>query len=406
MPGILRGSKIRAMSVALSSVLPTLTVDERDRRYARIREALREKGVDCAIATGTNLFYLTNGIPGQRAGLLPASDEPLTVALNGRHLADLPAEVVVSSQDWVTDVRPGNDAGPLLERIRELKLERGTIGFADAGVPHNLYAQIAKSLPEATLTDVSDVFQNVRTIKSPEELAMIEQANHVFDAGIRGMVQHVRPGMTGAEATREMIKAMWAAGGDLESLISVNFGNVPKQNPVLAELCLERTIQWGDVATLTAHAEYGHYAGHSDQEIVFGEPKPLHREMFQAAVEVRGAVLGAVKPGATQRDLIDTYRQACKQTPFRPSPHSQIHQYGIDVPEFAGPAFRVADTGSEGRLGSVGNFRLEVGMVYSISPTIVAADGEDTILGGTSLVVTESGYRNLGDREVEMLVVR
>ena len=32
------------------------------------------------------------------------------VALNGRHLADLPAEFVVASQDWVCDVRPGNDA--------------------------------------------------------------------------------------------------------------------------------------------------------------------------------------------------------------------------------------------------------------------------------------------------------
>jgi Xaa-Pro dipeptidase len=394
------------MSLALSNVLPKLSVAERDRRYARIRDLLREKGVDCAIATGTNLFYLTNGISGQRTGLLPATDEPLMVALNGRHLADLPAEVVIQSQDWVADVRPGNDATPLIDRLRELKLERGAIGLADAGVPHNLYAQIAKALPEARLVDVSDVFLNVRTIKGDEEVAMIEQANRVFDAGIQGMYQRVRPGMTGSEATQEMVKAMWQAGGDLDSMISVNFGAVAKQNPVLADLCLDRAIQWGDVATLTAHAEYCHYAGHSDQEIVFGEPAPLHREMFAAALEVRAAVLRHVKPGATQRDLIDAYREACRQTDFKASPHSQIHQYGIDVPEFPGPAFRVADTGSEGRVGGAGNFRLEAGMIYSISPTIVAPNGEDTILGGTSLVVTDTGYRNLGDREVEMLVVR
>ncbi|HVA25508.1 MAG TPA: M24 family metallopeptidase [Chloroflexota bacterium] len=394
------------MSIAVSTVLPKLSVGERDRRYGRIRELLRERGVDCAIATGTNLFYLTNGISGQRTGLLPAVDEPLLVAVNGRHLADLPAEVIVQSQDWVSDVRPGNDASPLIDRLRELKLENGAIGLADANVPHNLYAQLAKALPDARLIDVSDVFVNVRTIKSDEEVDMIEQANRVFDAGIQGMYQHVRPGMTGAQASQEMVKAMWQAGGDLDSMISVNFGAVPKQNPVLADLCLDRAIQWGDVATLTAHAEYGHYAGHSDQEIVFGEATPLHREMFEAGIEVRQAVLKHLKPGSTQRDLIDAYRQACQQTKFKASPHSQIHQYGIDVPEFAGPAFRVADTGSEGRLGSAGNFRLEAGMVYSISPTIVAPNGEDTILGGTSLVVTETGYRNLGDREVEMLVVR
>jgi Xaa-Pro aminopeptidase len=273
-------------------------------------------------------------------------------------------------------------------------------------VPHNLYAQIAKALPEARLVDVSDVFLNVRTIKGDEEVAMIEQANRVFDAGIQGMYQQVRPGMTGAEAMQEMAKAMWQAGGDLDSTISVNFGAVPKQNPVLADLCRERAIQPGDVATLTGHSEYGRYAGHSDQEVVYGEPTSLHREMFEAAVEVREAVLSHVKPGATQRDLIDAYRQACQQTKFKSSPHSQIHQYGIDVPEFPGPAFRIEDTGSGGRLGGAGNFRLEAGMIYSISPTIVAQNGEDTILGGTSLVVTETGYRNLSDREVEMLVVR
>jgi Xaa-Pro aminopeptidase len=396
---------MRAMSLAVSSVLPKLSVAERDRRYARLRELLREKSVDCAIATGANLYYLTNGISGQRTGLLPTADEPFMLAVNGRHLADLPAEVIIQSQDWVKDVRPGNDAGPLVERLRELKLEKGAIGLADASVPHNLYAQLAKALPEARLVDVSDVFLNARTIKSGEEVAMIEQANRVFDAGIQGMYHNVRPGMTGAQASQEIAKAMWQAGGDLDSHVSVNFGKVAKQNPVLADLCLDRPIEWGDVATLTAHAEYGHYAGHSDQEIVFGEPSALHQEMFAAAVEVRQAVLAQVKPGATQRDLIDTYREACRRTSFRSSPHSQIHQYGIDVPEFPGPAFRVADTG-EGRLGSAGNYRLEPGMIYSISPTIVAQNGEDTILGGTSLVVTADGCRNLGDRQVEMLVVR
>ncbi|HLG73875.1 MAG TPA: M24 family metallopeptidase [Chloroflexota bacterium] len=386
------------MSVAMPSVLPKLSLAERDRRYAAIRARLRDKGVDCAIATGTNLFYLTNGISGQRAGLLPANDEPLMVALNGRHLADLPAEFVIASQDWVTDVRPGNDAGPLIDRIKELKLERGTIGFADAGIAHNLYTQIAKALPEAKLVDVSDVFNNVRTVKSDEEVAMIEQANRVFDAGIEGMYERVRPGMTGAEAVQAGIQAMWRAGGDVDTTLSFNFGPVAKQNPVLADLCLTKPIQWGDVGTLTAHAEYGHYAGHSDQEIVFGEPSALHKEMFEAVLHVREAVLKHVKPGATQSELLEAYRAACKETKFKGSPHSQIHQYGIDVPEFPGPDFRVDDNPR--------NYKLVPGMIYSISPTIVAPnENEDTVLGGTSLVVTETGYRDLGDRKVEMLVV-
>jgi len=386
---------------------PSLSLAERDRRYARIRADLKERGVDCAIVVGTNLFYLTNGISGERFGLLPTQDLPFTVVLNGRHLADIPAQVVTDAQDWVQDVRGANDASPLVERIQELHLESGSIGIADRRLPLDVYQQLQKALPNAKLADVSDVFTNLRTIKSDEEVALIEQANRVFDAGIVRMQEKVRPGMTGEEAVREGIIGMWAASGDLDSTLSFNFGAVPKQNPVLADLCLSRRISWGDIGTLTAHAEYRHYAGHSDQEISFGEPQPLHREMFEAALQVRDAVLKTVKPGATQRDLVETYRQATQKTGFRSSRHSQIHQYGIDVPEFPGPAFRIKDPSGNGSLGlgSAGNFSLTPGMIYSISPTLVAPNGEDTLLGGTSLVVTENGYRELSERKVEMLVV-
>jgi Xaa-Pro aminopeptidase len=259
--------------------------------------------------------------------------------------------------------------------------------------------QLRKAFPDATFVDVSDVFVNVRTIKSNEEVAMLEHANRVFDAGLLAMHERVRPGMTGSEAVQVCIEGMWAAGGDLESTIGFNFGSVAKQNPVLGDLCLTRQIQWGDMGTVTGHSEYGRYGGHSDQEISFGEPSALHKEMFEAVLQVRDEVLKHVKPGATQKELEGVYRQACEQTGFKWSVHSQMHQYGIDVPEFPGPAFKVGD-------GDPRNYTLAPGMLYSISPTLVAPnDAADTVLGGTSLVVTEDGYRNLGDRKVEILVV-
>src|SRR5216684_2733389 len=124
------------MAQALSETLPKLSLAERDRRYAAIRSRLRERGVDCVIVTGSNLFYLSNGLPGERMGLLPAQELPMMVALNGRHLADLPAQVVIDAQDWIEDVRAGNDARPLLDRIGELKLDKGTIGVVPSGLSH------------------------------------------------------------------------------------------------------------------------------------------------------------------------------------------------------------------------------------------------------------------------------
>src|SRR5438477_618064 len=80
----------------------------------------------------------------------------------------------------------------------------------------------------------------------------------------------VRPGMSGAQAVQEGIKAMWEAGGDTESTLGMGFGKVPKQTPIIAHLSTDRVIEPGDIGTLTSHSCYHGYCGHSDQEIVFG----------------------------------------------------------------------------------------------------------------------------------------
>jgi Xaa-Pro aminopeptidase len=289
--------------------------------------------------------------------------------------------------------------------LKELRLDAGTIGLA-GGIDYKFYHRLQSTFPGAKTADVSDVFSEVRTIKSAEENALIDAANRIFDAGVKRVHETARPGMTGKQVVQEAIRGMWEAGGDLPSTLSFNFGPVPAQNPILADLCLDKKIQKGDLGALTAHAEYGGYAGHSDQVISFGAPEPVHREMFQAVIAIRQAVLGAVRDGATQRDLITAYQKACKESGFKSSPHSQIHQYGIDVPEFPGQSFRMADpTPEAGGLGGAGNYALKSGMIYSISPTVVRQDGPDSLLGGTSLVVTENGYKNHGERKVEMLVV-
>ncbi len=43
-------------------------------------------------------------------------------------------------------------------------------------------------------------------------------------------------------------------------------------------------------------------------------------------------------------------------------------------------------------------------MIYSISPTLIDGETGETLLGGTSLAVTDDGQQELGDREVELLV--
>jgi Xaa-Pro aminopeptidase len=382
---------------------PRLSLKERDRRYGAIREQLRERGVDCVIVKGSDLFYLTNHLPGEQVGLLPTDPAvPPTVQLNGRHLVDIDPRVLLDAQDWIGDVR--SNPTSMIERIKELRLEQGTIGLTGTragigGLGHGFYTQLQREFPDARLVDVSDILANLRTIKSDEEVALIDRANRLFDIAVERIHRFARPGMRGAIVVQEGNRAIVEAGGDVESEVGITFGPEALQNPILGELCLDREIREGDFGTLTAHAEYHHYAGHSDAVISFGEPRQLHRDLFDAAVHVREVVLAQFRDGVTHNAVIQAYQQACEETGFRWSPHGQIHQYGIDVPEFPGPAFELPRSGP-GRA----DFTLRAGMIYSVSPTVVARDSEDRIVCGTSLVVTADGHRELGDRRMELLV--
>ena len=69
-------------------------------------------------------------------------------------------------------------------------LEKGTIGVTESrstagGLSHGFYAQLQSGLESAKIVDVSAIFANIRTIKSEEEIAMIDWANRIFDAGVR-----------------------------------------------------------------------------------------------------------------------------------------------------------------------------------------------------------------------------
>jgi Xaa-Pro aminopeptidase len=379
-----------------------LSASERDRRYALLREALRDRGVDCAVVCASNLFYLTNGILGERLGLLPTEALPPTVTLHWRNLVDIPDDALREIQRWVEDLREGNDASALIERIRELRLEQGVIGLGLApvlgqgGLNHIFYAELAAAFPSARFVDVSDIFLNVRAIKSDEEVALIEQANRLFDTAVREVRDRVRPGMMGVKIIHEGTRAMWDAGGDLGSTLVASCGPIAIRQHIVQELSLGRVIQPGDVAILTGLARYGGYAGHSDQEICFGLPSPLQQEMVEAVRFLSDSVLKHVRPGAKHGDLGAAYRDAVAETGFRPTGATDLHSYGLDVPE------RPTVEGAPWNDRS--DYELQPGMVYSISPAVMAPN-DDVMIGGTSVVVTAGGYRTLGDRKIELLSI-
>ena len=178
--------------------MPRLSLAEREHRWARVRQAMDERGWACIITpphTGhwelysADTRYLTHigGNCSETACVFPREGEVMAVVLNR-------PEFWLRAQNWVTDLHTPKHhvwSAPMIDRMRDLGIDRqriGVVGLAggvrspEGTIAHGFFENIRAAFPNAIYDDATVVMANLRALKSPEELAVMEQAAAVAEA--------------------------------------------------------------------------------------------------------------------------------------------------------------------------------------------------------------------------------
>ena len=110
--------------------------------------------------------------------------------------------------------------------LSELKAEgwlKGTVGIDRWSYrpPPVLAAPLEEAFRDAgcKVVDSSDVMRDVRLVKSSEEIAVMDDAGRIADAGHEAIRKALRPGVTELEMYGEALRAMFAAGGGTPALL-------------------------------------------------------------------------------------------------------------------------------------------------------------------------------------------
>ena len=148
---------------------------EYDRRYRALREKMREHKLDVLIVPGGpshwsfggGMLWLTGHWEWHALSsyvLVPLEGEPtLIYSMGGTHAEAVRRQVEVAVKD-VRHSRSGRYADIMVERIRELKLERGRIGLMEIDprhgdyLPVNQYNVLRENLPDAELVFTQGLF--------------------------------------------------------------------------------------------------------------------------------------------------------------------------------------------------------------------------------------------------------
>jgi Xaa-Pro aminopeptidase len=148
--------------------------------------------------------------------------------------------------------------------------------------------------------------REVRWVKSPQEMAFIEQAGQITDIGLAAARDAIRPGATELEVYGEIIRAMARAGGE-NPAITLPVLSGPKANCGHA-LAGRRTIGRGEQINVDVCGVYNRYHCNAARSFYVGEPPREVVDFYDKAAGAMGLIENLIRPNLQVGELVTTLR--------------------------------------------------------------------------------------------------
>jgi len=391
--------------------LPKFSVAERERRWGRVRELMRGAGLDAIIGFPNqshwdqfqaDIRYLTHigGHQTEVAVVFPLSGDVTAFVRGGNEV-----EWWSIAQDWIKDIRQTRRtwADPVIERMKELKLDRARIGVSglsgllrapEGTVVTGMLEKAKKSFPAASFENATELLQDARSVKGKEEVAWVERAAGILDKVVDAILAKARVGVMENEVVAEIWRTIIANGGDYPSMTHWGAG---KGVPWACRIAPHRKLEAGDMINTELEAKYGGYIAQTIQAACLGKIAPDLKRAFDVSVEIFDDLVSYMKPGATFRQVIAHYQKRVREAGCIPK-GMLLHGRGIgeDRPQVTGEA-DVGYTTAQYTMHL--DLPLVEGNVMVLKPGAMVSDAPDSIRCGDTVVIEAKGARRLGKRK-------
>lgn len=392
---------------------PTFDLAEGRRRVGRVQAELAAAGLGGMLLQQTMDRYYITGTAQAGFVMVGAQGDPLVLVRRDPDRAALESPFAVT---------PLTSARHLAEQVQERFGEvPQPLGLELDVLPVTQAERLKAGFPGVRFGDATPALMGARAVKGEGEIALIRRAAAGVTATVARVPEWLSVGVReidlAADVERELrrqghlgIVRMRGFGQEIfyghvmagATAAAVSGGNAPTGgtglSPSFPQGAGERAIGAGEPVVVDLVGAWGGY--YSDQTRMFsiGQPHAEHLAMYQAALQVHGAVLDAVHPGVSGAELYRIALEAAAATPFGDYFLGERHKVGfvghgvgleLDEEPFLAPGYRKP---------------LEAGMVFALEPKfiregVVVVGVEDTLL------VTANGYERLTESPQEWGVV-
>jgi Xaa-Pro aminopeptidase len=256
---------------------------------------------------------------------------------------------------------------------------------------HEFAAELRQKHPDIRIHNVHPEVTRLRLIKSEEEVDYIRKAIEITKLGIENLLANAKPG-----AMEYELEAHFAYKLHMSGVREPGFGTIVASGKNAVILHYEENnaqTKDGDLVLLDLGAQYNYYSADISRTFpVNGKFTDRQKQLYDIVLNVELAVIEAVKPGVTWKQLNDLAKRMLADELkkiglikedgelSRYYYHSVGHQLGLNVHDVT-------------VLGE--NDPLQPGMVITIEPGLYIEEESIGIRIEDDILVTETGAENL-----------
>jgi Xaa-Pro aminopeptidase len=247
--------------------------------------------------------------------------------------------------------------------------------------------------PRLELVPSDPVLDRLRSIKEPEEIELMTEAQRIATLGMDRAREMLRPGMTAQEVATEALYVMMKAGAEGTSTpIYVNFG---VYTCMIHGSLSTKPVAEGELVVINLNPQVEGYCANLSRTFVLGEPDENQCRLMEAYSEMVSETRSMMKPGVLIKDLDAKGQKICAAHGF-----GDYHLDGISH----GIGLRFEETPASTIIKQHRNVRIREGMTLTIGHTILAIPGVGGVRNEDVYLVTPDGADILVDYDVDWIV--
>ena len=303
-----------------------MRADESSRRLAALRGRLIDLELDGLVVTGPENIRYLSGFSGS-LGYLVIGTGAAEILGDSRYWLQMEAEA-----PGFTLVRSGPSHGLwalISERLKALGLHR--VGFESQQVTVDQHQRLAAALPpELTLIPTAGLVEELRIIKSAEEVALLRAVASIAGRAFDRVRSAIRPGLRERDVAfllEQTFRELGADGAAFETIVAAGErGALPHGR------ASDRVLERGDMVVVDFGAIAAGYHSDTTRTIVIGEPTTEQARVIEAVRTAQLASMALMKPGVTA-DAIDRRAHEVLAGEAHAFGHGLGHGIGLQVHE-------------------------------------------------------------------------